>query len=96
MTLTFETVDVETFPALDIAFEAGRMGGPRPAVLNAADEIAVAAFLQGRLGFLAISDVVDGTMNAVTWRELSTVDEVVEVDAEARAMAAGFVSRGCC
>ena len=96
MTLTFETVDDETFPALDLAFEAGRMGGSAPAVLNAADEIAVAAFLQGRLGFLAISDVVDRTMNAVTWRELSTVDEVVAVDSEARAMAAGFVSRACC
>ena len=96
ITLTFETVDLETFPALDLAFEAGRMAGSTPAVLNAADEIAVAAFLQGRLGFLGIPDVVEQTMNAVTWRELSTVDEVVEVDSEARAMAAGFVSRACC
>jgi 1-deoxy-D-xylulose-5-phosphate reductoisomerase len=96
MTLTFETVDLETFPALDLAFEAGRMAGSAPAVLNAADEIAVAAFLQGRLGFLGIPDVVEQTMNAVTWRELSTVDEVVDVDSEARAVAAGFVSRACC
>jgi len=95
MTLTFETVDQETFPALDLAFEAGRIAGSAPAVLNAADEIAVAAFLQGRLGFLGIPDVVERTMNAVTWRQLSTVDEVVEVDSEARAMAAGFVSRAC-
>jgi 1-deoxy-D-xylulose-5-phosphate reductoisomerase len=94
--LTFEPPDLMTFPALGIAFEAGRQGGSSPAVLNAADEIAVAAFLQNRLGFLGIPDVVERTIAAVTWRELSTVDEVVEVDNEARAIATGFVARACC
>ena len=94
--LTFEPPDPTTFPALDIAFEAGRMGGSSPAVLNAADEIAVAAFLQNRLGFLGIPDVVERTVDAVTWRELTTVEEVIEADTEARALAAGFVARAYC
>lgn len=94
--LTFETPDEETFPAIGLAYAAGREGGSSPAVLNAADEVAVGAFLQRRLGFLGIADVVERTLAAVTWRELSTVDEVVEVDSEARAMAAGFVSRASC
>ncbi len=94
--LTFEKPDPVAFPALDLAFEAGRTGGSAPAVLNAADEIAVAAFLQGRLGFQGIADVVERTMAFVTWRDLSTVDDVIEVDSEARSIAAGFVSRACC
>ncbi len=94
--LTFEKPDPVAFPALDLAFEAGRTGGSAPAVLNAADEIAVAAFLQGRLGFQGIADVVERSLAAVTWRDLSTVDDVIEVDSEARAIAAGFVSRACC
>jgi 1-deoxy-D-xylulose-5-phosphate reductoisomerase len=96
LTLEFEEPDRSVFPSLDLAYEAGRLGGSSPAVLNAADEIAVAAFLQGRLGFLGIPDVVDRTLAAVTWQELSTVDDVIEVDAEARAIAAGFVARACC
>jgi 1-deoxy-D-xylulose-5-phosphate reductoisomerase len=94
--LTFEAPDPIAFPALGIAFEAGRTGGSAPAVLNAADEIAVAAFLQGRLGFLGIPEVVERTVDAVTWRELGSVDDVIEVDAEARSVAAGFVTRACC
>jgi 1-deoxy-D-xylulose-5-phosphate reductoisomerase len=96
LTLEFEEPNRSVFPSLDLAYEAGRLGGSSPAVLNAADEIAVAAFLQGRLGFLGIPDVVDRTLAAVTWQELSTVDDVIEVDAEARAIAAGFVARACC
>jgi 1-deoxy-D-xylulose-5-phosphate reductoisomerase len=94
--LTFEQPDHVAFPALGIALEAGRQGGSSPAVLNAADEIAVAAFLQQRIGFLGIPDVVERTIGTVTWRELTTVDEVIEADSEARAIAAGFVARACC
>ncbi len=94
--LTFEAPDPVSFPALRLAFDAGREGGSSPAVLNAADEIAVSAFLQGRLGFLGIADVVERTLAGVMWREPATVDEVIEVDNEARAIAAGFVARACC
>ena len=93
--LTFETPDRDAFPALDIAFEAGEAGGSAPAVMNAADEMAVEAFLQRRLGFLGIPDVVRRTIAEVDWRELKTVDDVIEVDAEARSVAAGLIAGVC-
>lgn len=95
LSLTFEEPDRDTFPALDIAYGAGMSGGSAPAVLNAADEIAVEAFLQGRLGFLGISDVVARTIAAVEWRTVSTVDEVVDVDREARSVAASLIAGVC-
>lgn len=95
MRLVFEEPDRQTFPALDIAFEAGRAGGSAPAVMNAADEIAVEAFLQGRLGFLGIPEVVSRTIEMVEWRDPETVDEVVEVDREAREMAASLIASMC-
>jgi 1-deoxy-D-xylulose-5-phosphate reductoisomerase len=91
MALTFEEPDRETFPALELSFEAGRRGGSAPAVLNAADEIAVEAFLQGRLGFMGITDVVAGTIDAVMQRELRSVDDVIAADREAREVAAGLI-----
>lgn len=93
--LTFEAPDREVFAAIDIAYEAGRAGGSAPAVMNAADEIAVEAFLQGRLGFLGIAEVVVRTLEAIAWRAVETVEDVVEVDAEARSVAAGLVAGVC-
>jgi 1-deoxy-D-xylulose-5-phosphate reductoisomerase len=95
MDLTFEAPDREAFPAIDIAYEAGRAGGSAPAVMNAADELAVEAFLQGRLGFLGIPEVVARTLEQVEWRELDTVEDVVEVDGEARSAAAGLIAGVC-
>lgn len=91
-TLEFEEPDRDAFPAIDIAYAAGREGGSSPAVLNAADEVAVEAFLQGRLGFLGISEVVSSTIETVEWRELGTVEDVTNVDREARATAASLVA----
>ena len=93
--LEFETPDLEAFPALGLAFEAGRQGGSAPAVLNAADELAVEAFLQGRLGFLGISEVLASTLETVGWRTLETVDDVLIADREARETAASFIARAC-
>ena len=93
--LTFEEPDRKTFPALDLAYEAGRRGGSAPAVLNAADEVAVEAFLQGRLGFTTIATVLERTLEEVPWRELETVDDVLAVDGEARAFAAALVPAAC-
>lgn len=93
--LTFEAPDRDVFAAIDIAYEVGRAGGSAPAVMNAADEIAVEAFLQGRLGFLGIADVVARTIDAVEWRSVETVDDVVEADSEARSVAAGMVAGVC-
>ena len=90
--LTFEDVDRETFPALDLAFAAGRKAGSAPAVLNAADEVAVEAFLQRRLDFVGIANVVGQTLDRVDWRELNSVDDVLAVDGEARATASAVIA----
>ncbi len=95
MTLSFEEPDRAVFPALDLAIEAGKQGGSAPAVLNAADEVAVAAFLQRRLGFLGITDVVAATLENVPWRALETVEDVIDVDREARETAAALVAGAC-
>jgi 1-deoxy-D-xylulose-5-phosphate reductoisomerase len=93
--LTFETPDVESFPALGLAYAAGREGGSSPAVLNAADEVAVAAFLDRRLGFLGIADVVASTLETADWRPLETVDDVLAADREGREIAASFIAGAC-
>ena len=93
--LTFEAPDPVSFPALDLAFEAGREGGSSPAVLNAADEVAVAAFLDGRLGFLGIAEVVSATLETSDWRTLETVDDVITADRDGREIAASFIAGAC-
>ena len=95
LSLSFETPDIAVFPALEIAYQAGREGGSSPAVLNAADEIAVEAFLQRRVGFLGITDVVSTTLEMVDWRPLDTVDDVGAADGEARAAASSLVAGPC-
>ncbi len=89
--LVFEAADRTTFPCLDLGYEAGRRGGSAPAVLNAADEIEVAAFLEGKIPFVAIPRVVESALEAVPLVQLSTVDEALAVDAEARRTAAHHV-----
>jgi 1-deoxy-D-xylulose-5-phosphate reductoisomerase len=86
-TLTFESPDRTAFPLLELGYEAGRRGESAPAVLNAADEIAVEAFLDGRIGFSAIPRVVAGALERVPLRKLESVADVVAVDAEARSVA---------
>jgi len=95
MDLTFDAPDPVSFPALDLAFEAGREGGSSPAVLNAADEVAVAAFLDRRLGFLGITEVVSATLETADWRALDTVDDVIAADREGREIAASYIARAC-
>ena len=94
-TLTFEAPDFEVFPALRLGYEAGRAGGSAPAVLNAADEVAVGAFLAGRIGFSSIAVVVERTLHDVTVRELSSVEDVLAVDAEGRTVATGHLGNSC-
>jgi 1-deoxy-D-xylulose-5-phosphate reductoisomerase len=95
MDLTFEAPDPVSFPALDLTFEAGREGGSSPAVLNAADEVAVAAFLDRRLGFLGIAEVVSATLETADWRALDTVEDVIAADREGREIAASFIAGAC-
>ena len=83
------------FPALRLGYEAGRAGGSAPAVLNAADEIAVHAFLAGRIGFASIAEVVERTLHDVAVRPVTSVAEVLAVDAEGRAVATGHLGNSC-
>ena len=88
--LTFEAPDIERFPALRLARQALRAGGSAPTILNAANEVAVAAFLDGRLDFLGIADVVERTLESIAAVSLGGLDDVWRIDAEARQLAAGM------
>lgn len=91
--LTFEEPDMERFRNLAYAFEAIRKGGNMPCILNAANEIAVSAFLEDRAGFLQMSDVIAQTMEKATFVARPTYDDYVQTDAEARRIAAEFLNR---
>ncbi|MEX0674522.1 MAG: 1-deoxy-D-xylulose-5-phosphate reductoisomerase [Gaiellaceae bacterium] len=84
LTLEFEAPDLETFPMLALAREAGERGGTYPCAYNAANEVAVAAFLEGRLPFLGIADVVERALSSVDGVPAGDLGELVEADAEAR------------
>jgi len=83
-TLTFEEPDVERFPALELARRAGELGGTLPAVLNAANEVAVEAFVNRKLSFLQITETVRRTMDAHRLVEHPTLDQILAADAWAR------------
>ena len=87
LVLEFEPPDSETFPLLDLARRAGEQGGTHPCAFNAANEVAVAAFLDGRLPFLGISATVEETLAAVDGSPARDLEDLVEADAEARGLA---------
>ena len=91
--LTFEEPDMERFRNLAYAFEAIRKGGNMPCILNAANEIAVSAFLEDRAGFLQMSDVIARTMEKAIFVARPSYDDYVQTDAEARRIAAEFLNR---
>jgi 1-deoxy-D-xylulose-5-phosphate reductoisomerase len=84
LTLEFEPPDEETFPLLRLARESGERGGTYPCVYNAANEVAVQAFLEGRLPFLGIADAVEEALDAADGAPARDIDELVEADAHAR------------
>jgi 1-deoxy-D-xylulose-5-phosphate reductoisomerase len=92
-TLTFESPDPEAFPCLGLAYRAATAGGDAPATLNAANEVAVAAFLGGRLSWRGIADVVAEVLDRHRPGKVSTVEDVVEADGGARRRAAAAVDR---
>jgi 1-deoxy-D-xylulose-5-phosphate reductoisomerase len=92
-TLTFESPDVEAFPCLGLAYRAATAGGDAPATLNAANEVAVAAFLGGRLPWRGIADVVGEVLGDHEVGKVSTIEDVVESDGLARRRAAAAVDR---
>jgi 1-deoxy-D-xylulose-5-phosphate reductoisomerase len=90
--LTFEAVDLEAFPCLRLAGEAAREGGTAPCVLNAANEIAVHAFLEGRLRFLEISEVIERTLAELGSQPVVSFESLYEADRQARASAGETVA----
>ena len=91
--LEFEAPDHDRFPALGLAMAALRTGGSAPAVLNAANEVAVAAFLAGEIGFLDIAAIVADTLAEVAAAPVASLDEVVAIDGVARRVAATTAAR---
>ncbi len=91
--LSFEQPDFERFPALDLAYAALRSGGAAPATLNAANEVAVAAFLEGRLPFLRITAVIEETLASAAAGTPGTLEDVLAADASARGRASQIVAR---
>ncbi len=89
----FRPPDKGKFPLLGLAYAAQREGGSAPCTLNAADEIAVEAFLAGRLSFPAIAQVVEETLSCVSNRQARSLDEIMEIDREARQAAEAAVGR---
>jgi 1-deoxy-D-xylulose-5-phosphate reductoisomerase len=89
---TFDPPDFERFPLLKLAYQAQETGGSATATLNAADEVAVEAFLLGRIPFPAIAETVDGTLEKMCVREPASVAEVLEIDRESRRVAAEWIA----
>jgi 1-deoxy-D-xylulose-5-phosphate reductoisomerase len=91
--LTFEAPDEQRFPAIRLARQALRCGGSAPTVMNAANEIAVHNFLDGRIDFLDIARIVEETIESVPNRQLESLKDVTEVDGAARDTANSLISR---
>jgi len=91
-TLTFDKPDFDTFECLSLAFKAIKTGGIMPTVMNAANEIAVDAFLKGKIGFLDISDVICETMSCFK-NTNADLDSVLKADCDARACAVDIIER---
>lgn len=88
-TLSFQEPDTETFFALELAYSAGRAGGVMPTVFNSADEAAVELFMQGKIRYLEISEVIGEAMSRINNISNPTIEEIFEVDKEARRIVYG-------
>lgn len=90
-TLSFEEPDLKTFRSLALAIDCLHKGGNMPCILNAANEIAVYAFLRNRIGFLDMTEMVERTINKIPFIEKPTLDQLYECDGEARNFAATLI-----
>ena len=84
---------LQRFPCLSLAFQAGKQGGTAPVILNAANEIAVAAFLDNALRYLQIPEVVEQVLNTITPSAPSSLEDILEVDARSRVLATDAIQR---
>lgn len=91
--LEFEAPEGDRFPGLGLAYEAVRAGEAMPAILNAANEVAVASFLDGRIAFTAIADCIRASMDAVANFKLENFDDVLQADRSARSAAQSWIDR---
>src|SRR5437899_3794651 len=91
--LEFLPPDVEKFPCLGLAYEAAVAGGAKTVALNAADEVAVAAFLEGRIDFDGIPRIIREVLSATEAGKLESIDQVLKTDAEARVIARERIER---
>ena len=89
--LTFQSPDMEIFPNLSLAYRALDKGGNMPCVLNAANELTVNAFLEGKLGFFDMPGVIEKTMNSVAFIATPDLNDYVETDSEARKIAGSYL-----
>ncbi len=89
---TFEKPDLQTFRNLQLAYDSGRKGGNAPCVLNAANEIAVRAFLQDRIGFLQMSDLIETCLEKIPFEKNITIENLIETDLETRAFAEKYLN----
>lgn len=95
VSLNFEAPDLTRFPALALGYSAARLGQSAPAVYNASDEVAVAAFLGGRLGFRSITSVIEQTLEGLGVQSVESVEDVLAADREARSLAAAAIAGAC-
>jgi len=91
--LDFTTPDMDKFPCLRLAYEAAEAGGAKPVVLNAADEVAVAAFSERTIGFNDIPRIISSVLAETRNRNFESIKEVLETDVEARQVAQNHVER---
>jgi 1-deoxy-D-xylulose-5-phosphate reductoisomerase len=91
--LDFAPPDREAFPCLDLAYVAGRLGGTAPACLNAANEVAVDAFLHGGIRWVDIPDVIAAALDDYTPVEPVTVEDVLDADRTGRGLARNVIGR---
>jgi 1-deoxy-D-xylulose-5-phosphate reductoisomerase len=90
--LDFEEPDLKRFPCLELAYQALADGDNMPAVLNAANEIAVASFLAGKLSFTAIPSMIEHVMQTISCKKITTLDDVLEADSVAREAARDWLT----
>jgi 1-deoxy-D-xylulose-5-phosphate reductoisomerase len=91
--LDFEQPDLASFPCLQLAFDAAAAAGDAPAILNAANEIAVQAFLDRRIGFTQIAQVVDNSLQGLDFSEPDSLDAVQESDQKARQHSMAYITQ---
>jgi 1-deoxy-D-xylulose-5-phosphate reductoisomerase len=89
--LSFNEPDLARFPCLSLAFAAAKVGGTAPTILNAANEIAVAAFLDEGMPYLQIPKVVEKTLSAMPVSDAGSIESILGIDAQARAVARDFI-----